>query len=203
MLNLPEITLSVQGRKLFGRVAFAFLLLCAIAVGAALGLLFVYASDLPEIRALENYRPNVVTELYSDDGQLIGSFALQRRILVSYEQVPRVLKDAIPAIEDQHFEQHWGIDFPRVAGAAWRNLMRHRITEGASGPVCGATSGETAEVPSAVHPACAGGVGVGVGLECLPVLLLLLLRLLLGQELLHVVAAHDPQNVLRVLSSIR
>ena len=49
----------------------------------------MYASDLPEIRALEDYRPNVVTELYADDGQEIGTFALQRRILLSWEQIPR------------------------------------------------------------------------------------------------------------------
>jgi penicillin-binding protein 1A len=95
-------------------------------------LLFVYASDLPELRALETYRPTVVTEIYADDGQLVGSFALQRRILMTYEQVPKVLYNAVTSIEDQHFEDHWGIDFPRIAGAAYRNLLHHRITGGAS-----------------------------------------------------------------------
>src|SRR6266404_5240778 len=80
MLSLPPITLRLRGWKLIDRVALAFLLLCSIALGAACGLLFVYASDLPEIRALETYRPNVVTEIYADDGQLVGSFALKRRI---------------------------------------------------------------------------------------------------------------------------
>ena len=132
MLSLPPITLRLRGWKLIDRVALAFLLLCAIALGAACGLLFVYASDLPEIRALETYRPTVVTEIYADDGQLVGSFALQRRILMTYEQCPRVLYNAVTAIEDQHYEEHWGIDFPRIAGAAWRNVLHHRITGGAS-----------------------------------------------------------------------
>jgi penicillin-binding protein 1A len=132
MLSLPPITLRLRGWKLIDRVALAFLLLCAIALGAASGLLFVYASDLPEIRALETYRPNVVTEMYADDGQLVGSFALQRRILMTYEQCPKILYNAVTSIEDQHFEEHWGIDFPRIAGAAWRNLLHHRITAGAS-----------------------------------------------------------------------
>ncbi|MFY9583526.1 MAG: PBP1A family penicillin-binding protein [Candidatus Acidiferrales bacterium] len=132
MLSLPPITLRLRGLRLIGQVAFGFLLLCAIAFGAAAGLLFVYASDLPEIRALEDYHPNVVTELYADDGQLIGSFALQRRILMTYEQVPRVLKDAVLVTEDQHFEEHWGVDFPRVAQAAWRNIVQRRKAEGAS-----------------------------------------------------------------------
>src|SRR5438445_5870813 len=132
MLSLPPITLRLRGWKLIDRVALAFLLLCSIALGAACGLLFVYASDLPEIRALETYRPNVVTEIYADDGQLVGSFALQRRILMTYEQCPRVLYNAVTSIEDQHFEEHWGIDFPRIASAAYRNLAKRRITGGAS-----------------------------------------------------------------------
>jgi len=132
MLSLPPITLRLRGWKLIDRVALAFLLLCAIALGAGCGLLFVYASDLPEIRALETYRPDVVTEVYADDGQMAGSFALQRRILMTYEQCPKVLYSAVTAIEDQHFEEHWGIDFPRMFMAAVRNVVKGRITGGAS-----------------------------------------------------------------------
>ncbi|HET9993817.1 MAG TPA: PBP1A family penicillin-binding protein [Candidatus Acidoferrum sp.] len=132
MLSLPPITLRLRGWKLIDRVALTFLLLCSIALGAACGLLFVYASDLPEIRALETYRPDVVTEVYSDDGQLAGSFAIQRRILMTYEQCPRVLYNAVTAIEDQHFEEHWGVDFPRMFTAALRHLTKGRKAGGAS-----------------------------------------------------------------------
>ncbi|MGH9724213.1 MAG: transglycosylase domain-containing protein, partial [Candidatus Acidiferrales bacterium] len=125
-------TIQLGGGTLFGRLAFTFLVLCAAGLGAAAGLLFVYTSDLPEIRALENYRPNTVTELYADDGQSIGTFALQRRILLTYNQIPRVLHDAILTTEDQHFEEHWGVDFPRVLEAAWHDIVHHRIAEGAS-----------------------------------------------------------------------
>ena len=132
MLSLPPITLRLRGWKLIDRVALAFLLLCSITLGAACGLIFVYSSDLPEIRALETYRPNIVTEIYADDGQLVGSFALQRRVLMTFEQCPKILYNAVLAIEDQHFEDHWGIDFPRVVGAAYRNIAKRRRAEGAS-----------------------------------------------------------------------
>src|ERR1700756_3909550 len=132
MVELPPITLRVRGRQVVGRVAFALLLLASISVGALAGLLFVYSSDLPQIRALEDFRPDIVTELYADDGQIVGSFALQRRILLTYEQIPKLLRNAILTTEDQHFEEHWGVDFPRVLEAAWHDLHHHQIKEGAS-----------------------------------------------------------------------
>jgi len=124
--------MTIAGGTLFGRLVLGFLVVCAAALGAAGGLLFVYSSDLPEIRALADYRPIVDTELYADDGQLIGTFALQRRVLLTYNQIPKVLKDAILTTEDQHFEEHWGVDFPRVLEAAWYNATHRRIAEGAS-----------------------------------------------------------------------
>ena len=103
-----------------------------MAVGATVGVVFVYSSELPEVRALEDYKPDTVTELYAADGQQIGSFALQRRILVSYEQIPKMVRDALIATEDQHFEDHWGIDVPRIFQAAWRNVASGRVRQGAS-----------------------------------------------------------------------
>src|SRR5580704_11202485 len=131
-INVTPIAVRIRGRKFAGRLVFGILLAGVIGLGAAAGLLFVYSSDLPEIHALEDYRPNVVTELYADDGQQIGTFALQRRILLTWEQIPAVLKDAITSTEDQHFFEHWGVDLPRVVEAAWHNLARGRIREGAS-----------------------------------------------------------------------
>jgi penicillin-binding protein 1A len=125
-------TMRIGSGTVLGRLAFTFLVLCAIALGAAAGLLFVYSSDLPEIHALETYRPIVETELYADDGQSIGTFALQRRILLTYDQIPNVLRAAIITTEDQHFEEHWGVDFPRVLEAAWRDVTSRRAAEGAS-----------------------------------------------------------------------
>jgi len=132
MDDSPQGAVRIAGGKLFSRVAILLLILCAMALGSAAGLLFVYSSDLPQIQELENYRPDVVTELYADDGTPIGSFALQRRILLTYDQIPKVLRDAIFSTEDRHFMEHFGVDFPRVIEAAWRNIVTDRKAEGAS-----------------------------------------------------------------------
>ena len=132
MVELPPITLRLRGRKVVGRVAFILLLLGSIALGAAAGLLFVYSSDLPEIRALEDYQPEVVTELYADDGQMIGNFALQRRILLTYEQFPQVLKDAITDHRGSALLRALGRGSATRGRSGLADALRRRIQEGAS-----------------------------------------------------------------------
>ena len=99
-----------RDHRVFGRLIFALLLLISIGTGALSGLLIVYKSDLPRVQELQDYRPNVITELYSDDGRTIGSFALERRVVITYEDIPRLLRDALIATEDKNFERHWGVD---------------------------------------------------------------------------------------------
>ncbi len=77
--------------------SYALLALAVAVLGMAGGLLFGYAIDLPEVEQLEQERPNIVSYVYSDDGRVLGQFALEKRILVTYEQIPENLKNAILA----------------------------------------------------------------------------------------------------------
>src|ERR1051326_4450240 len=95
-----------QLQKYLGSLVFVFLLCLSIALGATAGVLFVYNSDLPHADQLEEYRPILITEVYSADGQVIGSFALERRIQVTWDQIPQVMRDAIVSVEDQNFYEH-------------------------------------------------------------------------------------------------
>jgi penicillin-binding protein 1A len=119
-------------RRYFGSALFAVLLVCSIVLGATGGVLFVYNSDLPEVQRLGDYRPNVITEVYDDDGQIIGTFALERRIILQPDQIPTVVRDAIVSVEDQNFYRHWGLDFTGIARAAVKNVMAGSIIEGGS-----------------------------------------------------------------------
>ncbi len=102
------------------------------AIGAFSGMLLVYSTDLPQVSELERYRPSSVTELYDIKGRVIGSFALQRRIVGSYDDYPKLLRDAIISIEDKGFERHWGIDLWRILGAAYRDIVSGSRVQGAS-----------------------------------------------------------------------
>ena len=111
---------------------FGFLVLVAAGIGTASGLLLVYTVDLPQVEELERYRPSSVTELYDDQGRVIGSFALQRRVIATYDDYPQVLRDALISIEDKDFYRHWGVNVWRIAGAAYRDIRSGGKVEGAS-----------------------------------------------------------------------
>jgi penicillin-binding protein 1A len=123
---------EVAGRKLVGRVLFGLLVLVAALVGSTAGLLLVYSTDLPQVEQLEHYRPSSITELYDGQGRIIGSFALQRRVVASYNDYPQVLRDALISIEDKDFYRHWGINVWRIAGAAYRDIESGGRVQGAS-----------------------------------------------------------------------
>lgn len=119
-------------KRYLGSLVFLVLLSFSIAVGATVGILFVYNSDLPQVESLEDSRPSVIAVVYSDDNQVIGSFAQERRILVKWEDIPPVVRNAIISVEDQNFYDHWGIDLFGIARASLRNVMNGRIVEGGS-----------------------------------------------------------------------
>jgi len=128
--DLPPV--EVAGRKLVGRVVLGLLVLISALVGATAGLLLVYTTDLPQVEALEAYRPSSITELYDDHGRVIGSFALQRRVVAGYEDFAPVLRDALVSIEDKDFYRHSGINFWRIVGAAYRDIESGGKVQGAS-----------------------------------------------------------------------
>ncbi|HXY78922.1 MAG TPA: PBP1A family penicillin-binding protein [Candidatus Acidoferrales bacterium] len=128
--HLPPV--EIAGRKVVGRVLFGLLVLVAAVVGASAGLLLVYTIDLPQVEALEAYRPSSITEIYDDHGRVLGSFALQRRVVANYDDFPPVLREALVSIEDKDFYRHSGINFWRIIGAAYRDIESGGKVQGAS-----------------------------------------------------------------------
>jgi len=112
---------------LYALLAAIFLLL-----GAGLGTLVGYGYNLPKIQSLEDYRPDVITDVYSDDNKVIGEFAVERRIIVTYDEIPAYLQLAILAAEDDQFYSHSGVNYFSLIRAAYKDIIQMRRAEGAS-----------------------------------------------------------------------
>ena len=88
--------------------------------------------QLPPIDALTQYRPKVPLRIYTADGDLIGEFGEERRDYVPFDEIPRHVKLAILAAEDNGFYEHSGIEFMGIARAALANLITGRRGQGGS-----------------------------------------------------------------------
>jgi penicillin-binding protein 1A len=121
----------------FRRYTFLALLALSVIAGILFGATVAYQASMTEeaqqVAALATYRPNLVTRVLADDGKtVVGEFSLERRIPITYDQIPDNMKNAIWAIEDDRFFQHIGVDPIRIVSAAFKNLVKSRKAEGAS-----------------------------------------------------------------------
>jgi len=106
------------------------LVLLAAVCGASLG--YFMRFDLPDVRALEDYRPPEMSRVLAADGSQVGTFAEERRILIRYGEIPPVFQRALIATEDANFYGHTGIDFKGIARALWRDVSSMSLAQGAS-----------------------------------------------------------------------
>src|SRR5687767_1677183 len=99
------------------------LFVVAALLGTLSGVLFAYSDDLPEISALDSYEPHTITRVFARDGQVIGEFAIERRVVIGYDGMVPALRHAILASEDAEFEQHFGLSVSRIVITAAKDLI--------------------------------------------------------------------------------
>ncbi|TAK97476.1 MAG: penicillin-binding protein, partial [Aquabacterium sp.] len=105
--------------------------------GAALGLLalllaiVVLYPQLPDTSGLAHYQPKQPLRVYTADGVEIGGFGNEKRQYLPFDQIPKLMRDSLLAVEDARFYEHPGIDMIGVLRAIVANLT-HRRTQGAS-----------------------------------------------------------------------
>lgn len=115
------------------RLLFLTGLLLTLAGGLAVVFFYFYLSeDLPKIASLKDYRPPVITTVYSDDNRKIGEFYKERRIVLPLSKMPPMLKEAFLAAEDSRFYKHKGIDFISILRALLKNIEAGTIVQGGS-----------------------------------------------------------------------
>jgi penicillin-binding protein 1A len=108
------------------------LFIVAAMLGVLSGVMFAYAGDLPQVSALDNYSPSTITRIYASGGQTIGEFATQRRVVVGYDEINPLLRQAIIATEDAEFDRHFGVNIWRIFVAATTDIIERRRAQGAS-----------------------------------------------------------------------
>ncbi len=111
---------------------YLFLTLMAVLLGGAVGFVIFSVGDLPQVEALEEYRPSITSRIYSDSNRLLAEFFLENRTPVALEDVPEMLIKALIATEDTRFYSHSGIDSRGIVRALFRNIRAGKILEGGS-----------------------------------------------------------------------
>ncbi|MDT8396087.1 MAG: PBP1A family penicillin-binding protein [bacterium] len=132
-MKIRHIPTGRQRRKQRAKTAAKFLLLL-MAAGTALatGAYFYFSLNLPKLKGIDDYRPSLPTIMYDRDGNEVARFFTENRELVSIDQVPRQVINAILAIEDSNYYEHKGIDYLGIFRAFVKNLEARRVVQGGS-----------------------------------------------------------------------
>ncbi len=125
--KLPPISFGFLKKRSFWQKAVVVLLTIAvISFGVILGTYKAILQNLPSIEALETFEPPVTTYILAGNGEVIGQFATEKRVEVTYEEIPPVLLNAIIATEDPRFFKHNGIDFLGILRAIKEDIKFNR-----------------------------------------------------------------------------
>lgn len=135
----PRGKTAKQRRPLWLRLLRALVVLTFLGVLAAAGgayfLIHTYGQGLPDIDTVRDYQPKQVSRVYASTGEVVATFVdedAQYRTLLTYEEIPQVMRDAMIAAEDADFYSHPGLDYVGLARAMWTNVRRGQLSHGAS-----------------------------------------------------------------------
>ncbi|MFN8582442.1 MAG: PBP1A family penicillin-binding protein [Gemmatimonadaceae bacterium] len=120
--------------RLTRSLAVSVTFLCACALGVTYGTwrLVCAGTRCPSISVLESYSPRQTSRLYAIDGRFIAEIGLERRTLVELKDIPKVVQDAFVITEDKRFYWHSGIDWLRIPGSVFHNLLAGSFAQGFS-----------------------------------------------------------------------
>ena len=108
------------------------LIVATLGAVVVIALIFQLAQNLPSLDQLENYDPDLITRIYSSDGEVLDELFFEKRIFVSLDQIPNNMKNAVIASEDRRFYDHWGIDSKSILRAIVVNIISLGYEQGFS-----------------------------------------------------------------------
>ena len=117
---------GTENRFVTRRKIIVALVIAALAGGIS-GAIFAYSPDLPSISTLDDYAPSTITRVFAAGGEEIGQFATERRVVIGYNDIPEVLRQAVISSEDASFFEHFGLNIRRTAVTFIQNILRQRL----------------------------------------------------------------------------
>lgn len=112
----------MKKKLIFKALFYSGLTIFIIGLVSLLVIIIYYSKDLPNFDKLENYKPPVMTRLYTNDGKLLNEYAKERRLFVPIEQIPDVVKNAFISAEDAAFYKHVGVNPKAILSALIDNI---------------------------------------------------------------------------------
>lgn len=112
----------MKKKTVFKVIFYSGLSLFIIGLITIFAIIMHYSKDLPDFEKLKDYKPPVMTRLYSNDGKLLGEYAKERRLFVPIEQIPDLVKNAFISAEDAAFYKHVGINPKAILSALIDNI---------------------------------------------------------------------------------
>ena len=118
-------------KKLWKKILIGVVAFVTVAILAIVAIFAYYGATAPTIQA-SDLEGATETKILDKDGELIYSLGGEKRDIITSEEVPQLLKDAVTSIEDKRFYSHMGIDPIRIVGSFLRNAKAGEITQGGS-----------------------------------------------------------------------
>ncbi len=121
-----------EATKKIEKISLIALFTMCVVGGCLFGYVTAQIKNFSGIENLRRFQPNIPTRLYDVNGELIGELFLEKRNLVSYDELPQVLINAFIATEDKNFYSHFGLDPLAIIRAFFKNLFAGKISQGGS-----------------------------------------------------------------------
>jgi penicillin-binding protein 1A len=126
-MKIPNLKIKIRKFRKPGLLK-VLVIVALVGTACVLGVLFgawmAVRGNLPSVSSLENFKPKVITSVYSDKGEVVKEFAEERRIEVPIAKIPAVLKNAIIATEDPRFYAHRGVDYWGILRAVKEDIIK-------------------------------------------------------------------------------
>ena len=108
---------------------------CTLGLLISFSILWYFSSELPDYKILSNYKPPISSRVHSGEGQLIAEYALQKRLFIPYDSIPKKIIYSFLSAEDKNFFSHPGVDAKSITRAIIKNVknfLQTKRLEGAS-----------------------------------------------------------------------